>query len=165
MKKRALFFLFLVCFVAVASAQMPVTTVILVRHAEKVMDAGDDPGLTDAGQTRAERLALLLSACNLKGVYSSQWMRSRLTAAPTAKEFRLPVTQLDAKDSKKLAAEILLQHAGQTVLVVGHSDTLSEIVHALGGGSIPDIGDNDYDNLFVINVYAPQKASVLLLKY
>ena len=149
----------------IVSAEMPVTTVILVRHAEKVMDAGDDPGLTDAGQTRAERLALLLSACNLKGIYSSQWMRSRLTAAPTAKEFGLSVTQVDAKESKKLAAEILLQHAGQTVLVVGHSDTLSEIVHALGGGSIPDIGDNDYDNLFVINVYAPQKASVLLLKY
>ena len=163
MKKLTIFIFAILT--GIVSAEMPVTTVILVRHAEKVMDAGDDPGLTDAGQTRAERLALLLSACNLKGIYSSQWMRSRLTAAPTAKEFGLSVTQVDAKESKKLAAEILLQHAGQTVLVVGHSDTLSEIVHALGGGSIPDIGDNDYDNLFVISVYAPQKASVLLLKY
>jgi 2,3-bisphosphoglycerate-dependent phosphoglycerate mutase len=163
MKKLAvLIFAFLT---AIAFAQVPVTTVILVRHAEKVMDAGDDPGLTEAGQTRAERLALILSACNLRGVYSSQWGRSRLTAVPTAKEFGLQITQIDAKESKKLAEDILLQHPGQTVLVVGHSNTLSEIVQALGGGSIPDIGDNDYDNMFVISVYAPQKASVLLLKY
>jgi broad specificity phosphatase PhoE len=165
MKKITLFFLFFGCFAVVASAQMPVTTVILVRHAEKVMDAGDDPGLNKAGQTRAERLALMLSACDLKAVYTSQWARTRLTAEPTAKEFGLQVTQVDAKESKKLVDDILVQHVGQTVLVVGHSNTLGEIIHAFGGGSIADIGDNDYDNLFVVSVYAPEKASVLLLKY
>jgi 2,3-bisphosphoglycerate-dependent phosphoglycerate mutase len=165
MKKIIALFLFIVSFAIAASAEMPVTTVILVRHAEKVIDGSDDPTLTEAGQTRAERLALMLLASNLKAIYSSQWARSRLTAVPTAKEFGLQITQVDANESKKLVNDILLHHAGQTVLVVGHSDTLSEIVHALGGGPIPDIGDNEYDNLFVLSVYAPQKAFLLILKY
>lgn len=157
----------LLLFCSALFAATPATTVILVRHAEKVTEPADDenPGLTDAGRTRAERLAMILAACNLKAVYSTQYTRTRLTAEPTAKEFGLQITQVDATKSKKLVDDILTNHGGQTVLVVGHSNTLAEIIQLLGGGPIVDIGDNDYDNLFIVTVYAPQRASLLLLKY
>jgi broad specificity phosphatase PhoE len=64
-----------------------------------------------------------------------------------------------------LAENILDHHAGQTVLVVHHSDTLPELIVALGARTKPMIRDDEFDKLFVVTVYAPHKAKVLILRY
>ncbi len=46
---------------------------------------------------------------------------------------------------------ILKEHAGDTVLVVGHSDTVPEIIDALGAGKVPEIADIEFDNLYIVD--------------
>ena len=61
--------------------------------------------------------------------------------------------------------DILSNHAGQTVLVIGHSDTVPDIINRLGAGSPPVIDDSEFDNLFVVKVFSQVGASVTRLKY
>lgn len=65
-------------------AQDSVTTVILVRHAEKVQDGSANPDLTKAGELRAIELAYMLRAEAIAGVFSTDYTRTIKTAAPTA---------------------------------------------------------------------------------
>ncbi len=146
-------------------ADQNVTTVLLVRHAEKSKTPADNPLLTEEGKQRSENLIHVLGSAGIKTIYVSQWTRTRLTAEPIAKHLGIKPEQMDAADSKKLADTILAKHSGETVLVVGHSDTVPEIIAALGGPSMPELGEFEFDNLFVVTIYAPGKASVALLKY
>jgi hypothetical protein len=50
-------------------------------------------------------------------------------------------------------------------LVVGHSDTVPEIVKLLGGGNVPPIGDSEYDRLFIVTLTGPKQATVVTLRY
>ena len=61
--------------------------------------------------------------------------------------------------------DILSNHAGQTVLVIGHSDTVPDLINQLGAGSVPVINDSEFDNLFVVKVFSQGRASVTRLKY
>ena len=146
-------------------ADQKVTTVFLVRHAEKSKTPVDNPLLTEEGTQRSKDLIHVLGSAGIKTIYVSQWTRTQLTAEPVAKHLGIKPEQMDAADSKKLADTILTKHAGQTVLVVGHSDTVPEIIAALGGPSMPELGEFEFDNLFVVTVYTPGKASVVRLKY
>lgn len=68
-------------------------------------------------------------------------------------------TALELKD------HILAHHAGQTVLVVGHADTVPELIRLLGGPSMPNIDDCEFDNLFVLIKHSATAAIVTKLKY
>jgi len=142
-----------------------ITTVILTRHAEKAVSPQDDPPLSAIGKDRAELLVKMLEKSGISAIYSSQYTRNRLTAEPLSRKLGIPVETVDAKATNKLVDSILTKHAGGTVLVVCHSDTLPEIVRALGGGTIPEIDDLDYDNLYIVNVYGKNQTSVLRLQY
>jgi hypothetical protein len=48
---------------------------------------------------------------------------------------------------------------------VGHSNTVPEIIKLLGGGSVPPIGDSEYDRLFVATLTHPDQATVVTLRY
>jgi hypothetical protein len=65
----------------------------------------------------------------------------------------------------QIKSDILSNHAGQTVLVVGHSDTVPDIVNRLGARRVPVIDDGEFDNLFVVKVFSRVGASVTRLKY
>jgi len=127
------------------------TTVYVVRHAE-AEHAGDDPGLTDVGVARAEALASLLRSADLDAVYSSPTQRTMQTAAPTALVHELDVSPYPPKDAEGLAERIARDHVGQTLLVVGHSNTVPMIVQAFGAGTIDDIAHDEHDNLYVVTI-------------
>jgi len=139
------------------------TTVILVRHAEKVADT-DDPELSAAGKARATELVRVLGSAGITAIYSSPYIRTRTTAAPLAEHLKLKVTEMDAKNSPAFAKDILSKHPGEFVFVSGHSNTVPEIITALGA-SVPEIEDWEFDNLYVVTVTAPGKATVARLKY
>jgi hypothetical protein len=61
--------------------------------------------------------------------------------------------------------DILSNHSGQTVLVIGHSNTVPDTINRLGAGSVPVIDDGEFDNLFVVKVFSQGRASVTRLKY
>jgi 2,3-bisphosphoglycerate-dependent phosphoglycerate mutase len=164
--RKAIFFVFLVSMIQFSAfAAGKITTVILTRHAEKMTTPEDDPVLNAQGKERAELLASMLENSGVNAIYSSQYSRTKLTAEPLSKRLKLPVETVDANTTNKLVSSILSKHAGGTVLVVCHSNTLPEIVQALGGGTIPEIGDFDYDNLYIVTVYQKGLAKVVRLKY
>lgn len=169
MKKNLVLLLLLaVCIGAIAEApavHSGITTVILVRHAEKMKIHGnDDPGLTAQGEERAAELARALGSAGVTAVFASQYKRTYLTAEPVAKKLGLKVQQVNADKTAELVDHLLKEHAGKTSLVVGHSDTVPEIIAALGGPKLPELGDNEYDSLFILTRSNGQ-TSVTKLKF
>lgn len=138
------------------------TTVIIVRHAEKSAPTGDIP-LSEAGFERAQTLARVVSDAAISAIYTSKFLRTIQTAEPSARLLGLVPQQINEVGA--LAKNILDDHSGQTVLVVHHSDTLPELVVALGASTKPIIRDDEFDKLFVVTVFAPHKAKVLILRY
>jgi broad specificity phosphatase PhoE len=168
MTKRILFILsayILVLSFAFAETEDSFTTIILVRHAEKSTTPKDDPILTDAGKTRAENLARMLRAAGVKAIYSTNYQRTRSTAEPLAKQLSITPVILDAKDSSLFSKTIREKNAGQTVLVVGHSNTIPEIIQGLGGPAMEEIDETVYDNLFIVTMPKEGKPAFLNLKY
>jgi 2,3-bisphosphoglycerate-dependent phosphoglycerate mutase len=141
-----------------------ITTIIIVRHAEKAAAPADNPPLTEAGKTRAEALARITKSAGIKAIYATQFIRTQQTVQPLADKLGIEIKQVDARDPKGLANRLISDNAGDTVLVAGHSNTLPQIIEALGG-SIPPIQDDEHDNLYIVTVYEPGKAKVITLKY
>jgi phosphohistidine phosphatase SixA len=153
-----------------------VTTVFLVRHAEKAQEPAQDPALTEAGRARAEALARLLSGAGVKAVYTSQFARTKQTAEPLAKLLGVPVETVSLNSNPQRPREVSEQsinelkskvegHAGAAVLVVGHTNSVPDLIRALGGDVVPSMDESRFDDLFVVTVYAPGHAKVVQLKY
>lgn len=139
------------------------TTVILVRHAEKQSDT-DNPDLSLDGQIRAQQLIHILGSSEIRGVYTTQYMRTQKTAAPLAAFLKVTPVEIDAAKTDELIKHIFANHKGEVVFVAGHSNTVPEIIAALGA-KIPPVEDWEYDNLYIVTVTTPGKATVLRLKY
>ena len=154
----------------------PVTTVFLIRHAERADEPRQDPPLTAKGVARSEALARLLSTAGVKAIYTSQFARTKLTAEPLAKQLGVTATAISlkispanpraiAEESTKETVDKILSHAGGSVLVVGHSNSIPDVIKMLGGDVVPTIDEKKFDDLFVVTVYGNGKAKVTHLKY
>lgn len=141
------------------------TTIILIRHGERnaPTSANPDPHLNTAGKARAKKLIHVLGQSGIRAIYRSHFARSRETAQPLAGNLGLSPIVLD--EPLQIKSDILSNHAGQTVLVIGHSDTVPDLINRFGAGSVPVIDDSEFDNLFVVKVFNQQRASVTRLKY
>ena len=137
-------------------------TVILVRHAEKAAAPADNPPLTSEGRQRAEALAKMLSASGVTSIYVTDYLRTQQTAEPLASLLDLTPQRIDAGKTPDLVAAIQAKKDG-AVLVVGHSNTLPEIVASLGGPAVK-IGDGEYDSMFVLTI-SGKDVSLLRLRY
>jgi broad specificity phosphatase PhoE len=150
------FFLLLLCMFTAgsgAAAQSKPTVVILVRHAEKGTTPANDPPLTEAGVARAKALAAALASTTVQAVITTELTRTRETARPLAESRGLTSETIHtgpAEAHVKAVADAVRAHAGQTVLVVGHSNTIPAIIAALGGPKLPDICDSQYSNFYVM---------------
>jgi len=149
-RRICLALLFSAGFASRATTQNAPTVVILVRHAEKAATPANDPPLTDAGAARAKALVALLANANVDAVIATPTVRTRETARPTAEAHGLTIETVafaPAAQHAKAVAEAVMKHAGKTVLVVGHSNTVAAIVAALGGPKMPDLCDTQYSML------------------
>jgi phosphohistidine phosphatase SixA len=157
--------LFLSLTAGAASAQ-PV--VYLVRHAERA-DAGTaaakmtgaDPELSAAGQSRAAALAAVLKDARISAIYTTEYKRARDTAEPFARAAGVPVTVVSSKDAAGLVEKV--KSATGNVLVVGHSNTVPDMITALGVAEPVTIGEGEYDRLFVVVRGTPP--TLLRLRY
>lgn len=131
----------------------PATVVLIVRHAERAPGSGDPP-LSETGQARAAALAEIGTSSGISAIITTQFQRTRQTAAPLAEALRIaPQVVATQTDLAKHAAEVagaVRQLAGKTVLVVGHSNTVPVIVAALGGPRFPDLCEQEYDRLITM---------------
>jgi phosphohistidine phosphatase SixA len=144
----------------VAADQRTPATIFLVRHAERA-DTADgaaptmkaDPGLSEAGRARAATLAAMLRDARVQQIFVTEYKRTQETAAPLAKAAGLVPIVLQASDVAGLAAR--LRQGGRNALVIGHSNTVPQVLKALGLDEAVTIGDGDYGNLFVVTTGEP----------
>ena len=148
-----------------ATAAAGQSAVILVRHAERADTATggpammkEDPELSSAGLARAESLANMLRDARITAIYTTEYRRTKQTAAPLAKILGLEPVVVPSKDLGGLAQRI--KGTSGNVLVVGHSNTLPDIVKALGVSDSFTIPDSEFDNLVVV-----QRGSMVRLRY
>jgi broad specificity phosphatase PhoE len=132
-------------------------TVFLVRHAERadtapgqpVMAAtGADPDLSPAGKARAESLAALLKDAKITAIFTTKFKRTIQTAEPLAKLLGVEPVAIDPKDTPGLVQKI--RAAAGNVLVVGHSNTVPDLIKELGVAEEIKIPDTEFDNLFIV---------------
>lgn len=113
------------------------TTVIVIRHAEKAAVSEPDPPLSAAGEARAALLARMLGETQgpgrLDAIYISSALRNRMTAAPLAGRLGITPIVASTDDPKGLAHRVLRENSGKRVMVIGHVDTVPDIVAALSG--------------------------------
>lgn len=143
--------------VVLASSIAMADTVYLVRHAEKLAD-GKDPALTVCGQARADALATSLAGVKLAAVYATPYQRTRDTAAAVAKQQQLDITQYDPRQPEVLLSQLKAQTL--PVLVVGHSNTVPELVAQLSGIAMAPLTEQDYDLLYQVKLTAPVSVSI-----
>lgn len=120
-----------------------------------------DPELSEAGRARAESLARMLKDAGITAIFTTQYKRTKQTAEPLAKVLGLSVTEVHAKEPGAVAEKIDAQPGN--VLVVGHSNTVPEVLQALGIPSAPAIAETEFDNLFIVT--RGEKPTVVRLRY
>lgn len=147
------------------------TTVVVVRHAEKQLGAIPDAPLSPLGEQRAVRLAQMFGDGEkfgrVKKVYVTDTRRTQQTAADLVQRLGVKPEVVDAKTSpSELARRVMRENRGGLALVVGHSNTVPEVVEALARTKdVPPIGDEEFDTMYVVTVPTIGRASVLRLKY
>ena len=146
------------------------TTVIFVRHAEKALTPEGDPGLSTAGQQRAAELARQLVdadvVAGVDAIYSTSYRRTEETVQPVADALDLPIISYDASNTASIMDEIVRAHKGKIVLVVGHSNTLPALIGNMGASKkVPEIDENEYDNIYVVSIPWFGKTKTIRLRY
>jgi broad specificity phosphatase PhoE len=194
MKRRNLYVaIVLACIVIVAAVIVFLlnsrTTILVIRHAEKA-STDANANLSSAGKDRAQRLVAAAKDAGVSAIYTTEFCRTSQTAQPLANQLGLPLIVLDndiAGDQlsdcdpkivvpierlpvtintiEELVAEILSKNSGKVVLVVGHSNSVPQMIEELGAASLcPDyfpagagnscnIPDNQFDNIFIVTVF------------
>jgi broad specificity phosphatase PhoE len=148
----------------------PTTTIILVRHAEKQAQEGD-PSLDSRGRARAEALARSLADAGVTGLSATPYRRTQQTLQPLAEGLGIeveiqPVDLADPKAyARDLVAALLERHRGGTVVVAGHSNTVPLLLEAFGIPGPRTIDDDEYDDLFVLQVSKGANPVLLHLHY
>jgi 2,3-bisphosphoglycerate-dependent phosphoglycerate mutase len=143
------------------------TFIYLIRHAEKDMnDTTDNPPLTAAGYARAEKLVEALSGVQPDVIYSTSYQRNINTVKLLAEKYDIEIQEYEWHDTEALSNTILEDHAGETVVVCGHSDNLLPLISKLGAEPpLDSLGSNEYGNIFKIEIGADGNAQITVSKY
>ena len=161
---------------ALAQEEFKPITVFLVRHAEKEDEPRQDPPLKKEGVLRSQELARVLGDAGVKTIVTSQFVRTKQTAEPLASKTSVAVTsitlkpsptnpRLIAEESTAVVVNKILERSGESVLVIGHSNSVPDVIKMLGGDVVPTIDEKKFDDFFIVTVYAKGKARVVHLKY
>jgi broad specificity phosphatase PhoE len=155
-KRQIALFLLLFSFVARAET---ITTVIVVRHADRANITPDSP-LSGLGMARAAELARVLAGVKVDAIYATQYVRTQQTVTPLANEKGLTPVIFKAGDERDLVADIRARHSGGTVVIASHSDRLPGLLRDLGITDPPQIATSEYDDLFIVT-----NGKLLTLRY
>ncbi len=167
--KRLFIFLCLIGLLATCksdASKQQLTTFILIRHAEKDNDGTKDPDLTEAGFARAAAIATMLRQTSIAAIYSTNFKRTKNTVTLLAKEKQLQVKEYEAFQERAII-KMLTDHAGGTVVVCGHSNSIPWTANLLTGTEdFPEFDESNYSTMLLVNVLENGKiASAVRLSY
>ena len=132
----------------------------VVRHAEKetasagtTMSTPNDPPLSAAGRVRAIELKEALKDKGITYIFSTNTVRTISTARPL--DELKGVTRIELYNTRDSLDQLIQKLKGikkGNSLIVGHSNTVDDIVNKLCGEiKVPaDLPDTEYDNLYII---------------
>ena len=149
---------------------MDTTTVILVRHAEKQLGTIEDPPLSQDGEARADRLAALLGGrldgMPIAAIYASEARRTQQTAAPLARRLGIATQTRPARDVEGLVKALRAAPDGSASVVVGHSNTVPEIIRELTHDDVSvSIAESEFGAIFIVTASTFGPPSVIRLQY
>jgi phosphohistidine phosphatase SixA len=150
-----------------SKAKPVVTTVYIVRHAEKDSTTDRaDPTLSALGQTRALALRKTLVGRNPAALFTTDTKRTRATLAPLAEALKLEPQTYDPKRGRDLTDRILKDYAGKSVVIVGHSNNVLSLIDDFGATPpVEEIGENEYEYLFTVRLVTGEMPTVDMRGY
>ena len=136
-----------------AYVEPSVSTYYFIRHAEKIRSDSEDidPELSQKGLGRAMHWAEILNDVDLDAIYSTDYERTTMTAAPTSVKKDITFQYYDPSTID--IEQFKIDNLGKKVLVVGHSNSTPDFVNKMLGEEKYEAMD-DYDNgsLFIVQV-------------
>ena len=129
------------------------STYYFIRHAEKnISDKDDiDPSLVIDGILRAAKWSFVFNNIKFDAIYSTDFLRTKETAQPTAEKNNIDITLYDPTNIDTNA--FLESTKGQTVLIVGHSNTTPMFVNAIiGEEKYEQIEETINGNLYIVTI-------------
>lgn len=160
--------LLVLCALLTAAPAFAQSTVFVVRHAERAdqVDGGKammatDPDLSAAGRSRAESLAAMLKDASVRSIFVTQYARTQQTAEPLATALGLTPEVINSRELGSLPARV--KAAAGNILVVGHSNSVPNLLKALGVPDAIEIAETEYDNLFIVTL--GEKPTMVRLRY
>lgn len=146
------------------------TTVVFIRYADVELGDDSNPGLTAAGQVRAEELVRMVGdidvVAGIDAIFATQFRNTQETAEPLAKMLQMPVQVIDADNVRGLTDLILQEYKGRIVLVITNRKALPQLIQRFHGSkNLPPMDDSEYDNLYIVSIPWYGKVKTLRLKY
>lgn len=146
MRRPFLFFVAMILLAGCATAPAPADRqqIFIVRHMEKA--SGDDPSLTPQGAANAQALARQLAGSAIASIYATATRRAQQSAAPLSAMTNVPIAVYDPRAPAELVEWI--NRSGRNALIVGHSNTVPELVERLGGTRPAPLSESDYGTVY-----------------
>lgn len=139
------------------------TTYYVSRHAERAGAMSNDPQLTPEGEKQALDLRDYLKTKSIKGVYSTNFNRTRATARPTSEHFNLPVNIYNPQQANAML-DSLKANNKNNILIVGHSNTVDDIVNRLTESSaFQDLPETTYGKLYIVRKKGTKTVDVTVI--
>ncbi len=150
--RNCLLLVFIACIMSACGSQ----SYFVVRHAEKAVVPANtagmsatDPPLTDSGKLRAQDLKTTLLGEKIRFVFSTNTIRTRETAEPTRAHFGLTTAIYSPMPTDEFISQ--LKALKGNTLIVGHSNTVDDIVNKLTGEKLlSDLPETEYNHLFLV---------------
>jgi phosphohistidine phosphatase SixA len=123
-------------------------SIVFVRHAER-LTIGTDPGLSTAGKKRAQLLAFMLENSRITSIFISPFRRTKETAQPLAQRLSLIPKVLEGPNVTAERDRILAETGA--ALVVGHTNTIPELLTALGVVQHVQIAETEFNRMWIVS--------------
>ncbi len=147
------------CFVPALSFAEP-TIMFVTRHAEKGTE-GKDPDLTAQGQARARMLAGLLKKAGIKTIFSTKTARTQQTGQPLAAQSGITIELYEPAKHAALVEKVRVLPGPS--MIVGHSNTVPELVRLISGKEVPAMPETEYDRLYQLIIEKDGTVTTVLL--
>jgi 2,3-bisphosphoglycerate-dependent phosphoglycerate mutase len=142
------------------------TVFFIIRHSEKDTAGGTNADLNAIGRGRAVTFPKIFRKIHLAKIYSTDKPRTKNTARPIANAKKRPVDIYDAKQQKELLEKLVKDHKGDKILLVGHSNTVPQLVNILRGNEDEkEFSESDYSRLYIVTVKKIGDAQVHLIRF
>ena len=149
-----------------AVTEHPLTTIYLVRHAEKIEDGSKDPDLTAQGQDRANYIKNLFAEAELHALYATPFKRTQSTLLPLADTLGLEIQTYAADQPiNDFISDILERHKAQHLFIAGHSNTIPAMLNVLLDREEYQTFDHQqYEDVFIVTLSTIGNASLTRLQ-